>query len=303
MSVESAILITGGTGFFGKSIMDYFLRHECKNDYIVLSRNPEKFLNQNPQFAGNKHFSFLQGDVRDFRIPDSLPIDRIIHAATPADNITADEEMHSIIVDGTAHVLDVAKSKQVKRILYISSGAVYGKQPDDVERIPETQKCEPLTVYGKSKLEAEKMCLASGIETVIARCFAFVGKYLPKDKHYAIGNFMDDCLHDRSIVIQGDGTALRSYLYADDLVEWLMTALENSIAGRAYNIGSETAYSIREIAEHVKAALGTGNSIQILGKPQQQGKVSRYIPDVSKIKSELNVKEKYSFDEMIKKSK
>ena len=298
----NTVLLTGGTGFFGKSIMDYYLRHECNSNFIVLSRNPDKFLSQNPQFAGNKHFSFLQGDVRDFQIPDSLLIDRIIHAATPADDTTEDNEMRSIIVDGTAHVLDIARSKQVKRILYISSGAVYGRQPDDVERIPETQECEPVTAYGKGKLEAEKMCLASGIETVIARCFAFVGKYLPKDKHYAIGNFINDCLHEQSIAIQGDGTALRSYLYADDLVEWLMTALENGIPGRTYNIGSETAYSIWEIAEHVKTALGADNSIQILGNPQQHGKVSRYIPDTSRIKSELNVKEKYSFDEMIRKS-
>lgn len=303
MSGKKIILLTGGTGFFGKSIMDYYLRHECNNNYIVLSRKPEVFISQNPQFAGSKHFSFLQGDVRNFQIPDSLLIDRIIHAATPADDTINDNEMRSIIIDGTAHVLDIAKSKRVKRLLYISSGAVYGKQPDDVERIPETQKCEPLTVYGKSKLEAEKMCLTSGIETIIARCFAFVGKYLPKDKHYAIGNFISDCLHDRSITIQGDGTAMRSYLYADDLVEWLMTAFENGIAGRVYNIGAETAYSIREIAEHVKSALGTGNSIHMLGKTQQHGKVSRYIPDVSRIKSELNVKEKYSFDEMIKRSK
>ena len=91
MHERSSTLLTGGTGFFGKSIMDYYLRHECNNDYIVLSRNPEKFLSQNPQFAGSKHFSFLQGDVRDFQISDSFPIDRVIHAATPADNITADE--------------------------------------------------------------------------------------------------------------------------------------------------------------------------------------------------------------------
>ena len=299
----SIVLLTGGTGFFGKSIMDYFLRHECGNHFVILSRHPENFLKQNPLFATLKIFSFLQGDVRDFQMPDSFLIDRIIHAATPVDDSMNDTEMHSIIVDGTAHVLDIARSKHVGRLLYISSGAVYGVQPDDVKRIPETQNCEPVTAYGKGKLEAERMCLASGIDTVIARCFAFVGKYLPKNKHYAIGNFMDDCLHDRPIVIQGDGTALRSYLYADDLVEWLMTALENGVAGRVYNIGAETAYSIREIAEHVKTALGTDNSIQILGKSQQQGKVSRYIPDVSRIKSELNVREKYSFDEMIKRSK
>lgn len=282
--------------------MDYFLSRECGSHFVVLSRHPDRFLSQNPQFATIKSFSFLQGDIRDFRIPDSLPIDRIIHAATPADNTTDDDEMRSIIVDGTAHVLDIARSKQVKRILYISSGAVYGKQPDDVERIPETQKCEPVTAYGKGKLEAEKLCLASGIDTVIARCFAFVGKYLPKDKHYAIGNFMDDCLHERPIIIQGDGTAQRSYLYADDLVEWLLALLEHGNIGQVYNVGSDKAYSIRAIAEQVKNALNSKTKIEILGNPQQFGKVSRYIPDVSKIKKDLGVAERFSFDEMIKQS-
>lgn len=282
--------------------MDYFLRHECGSHFVILSRHPERFLSQNPQFTTIKNFSFMQGDIRDFQMPDSLSIDTIIHAATPADNTTNDTEMRSIIVDGTAHVLDIARSKHVERLLYISSGAVYGKQPDDVERIPETQSCEPITAYGKGKLEAEKMCLASGIETVIARCFAFVGKYLPKSKHYAIGNFMDDCLHERPIIIQGDGTALRSYLYADDLVEWLLELLERGNIGQAYNVGSDKAYSIREIAEHVKFALNRKTKIEILGKPQQFGKVSRYIPDVSKIKMNLGVTESFSFDEMIRQS-
>ena len=237
----NTVLLTGGTGFFGKSIMDYFLRHECGSHFVVLSRHPDRFLSLNPQFAAIKSFSFLQGDIRDFRIPDSIQIGQIFHAATPADNTTDDHEMRSIIVDGTAHVLDIAREKKIKRILYISSGAVYGVQPDDVERIPETQKCEPVTVYGKSKLEAEKMCLESGIETVIARCFAFIGKYLPKSKHYAIGNFMDDCLHERPIILQGDGTAMRSYLYADDLVEWLLALLERGTIGQAYNVGSDKA--------------------------------------------------------------
>ncbi len=298
----NTVLLTGGTGFFGKSIMDYFLRYECRSHFVVLSRHPDRFLSQNPQFATIKSFSFVQGDIRDFQIPDSISIDRIIHAATPADNTTRDDEMRSIIVDGTAHVLDIARLKQVKRILYISSGAVYGKQPDNVERIPETLECKPVTAYGKGKLEAETMCLRSGIETVIARCFAFIGKYLPKSKHYAIGNFMDDCLHERPITIQGDGTAMRSYLYADDLVEWLLALLEHGNIGQAYNVGSDKAYSIREIAEHVKSALNSKTNIEILGKPQQFGKVSRYIPDVSKIIMDLGVTESFSFDEMIRQS-
>ena len=212
------IFITGGTGFFGKSMLDYRLRHpEWKwagAEWIILSRSPEKFVSEHPHLVHQPGMSFVEGDVRDFVFPQGT-FDAIIHAATSAVTTLSDAEMTSVIVDGARHVVDCAKAVGCNKILFTSSGAVYGPR---ISPASEGDACNPMTAYGKGKLVAEKLFIDSGLDVKIARCFAFVGPYLNRRIHYAIGNFIQDCLDGKPIVINGDGTPLRSYMYADDLV-------------------------------------------------------------------------------------
>ena len=226
------IFITGGTGFFGKSLLAAWRdqpRPEC--ELTILSRNPERFLLKFPEFSALPHVRFLKGDVRNFTFP-AEPFDEVIHAATPASATLEQEnpeEMYSIIVDGTRHVIDFCRKSGVKRMLFTSSGAVYGPQEPEYERLAETHPCRPVTAYGKGKLAAEQLCLESGIPTVIARCFAFIGPYLPLDIHFAAGNFLRDALENRPIIIRSDGRPLRSYLHSDDLVRFLWKLLETGV--------------------------------------------------------------------------
>ena len=283
------VFITGGTGFFGKSILDYLKRHpdfRADDEWTILSRNPEKFKAQNAALLDQRRkIGFVAGDVRDFKAEGRY--DEIIHAATAAVTTLADDEMTSTIVEGTRHVLAFAKTCGAKKILLTSSGAVYGPQTAPVG---EDAPCNPMTAYGKGKLEAERMCVASGLDAKIVRCFAFVGPYLNRDIHYAIGNFIRDCLTGESIVIKGDGTPQRSYLYADDLVEWLFAVLDRGVSGRPYNVGSPDGLSIRDLAERVRAALGTGNDIRVLGVPILGVAPSVYVPDVSRAVRELGLR-------------
>ena len=287
------IFITGGTGFFGKSILDYRLRHpELLRDaeLTILSRDPAAFIAANPRLAKQPGISFAQGDVRDFK-PTDANFDTVIHAATAAVATLSDDEMYSTIVDGTRHVLEFAKSCGAKRILFTSSGAVYGPQTAAVDEIAPTN---PTTAYGCGKLAAERRCIESGIPTCIARCFAFTGPYLNRRIHFAIGNFIQDCLDGKDIVIKGDGTPLRSYLYADDLVEWLFAILERGEPGRPYNVGSPKGLSIRELAKTVRSALGTKNEISIQGIPQPLNpstlQPSTYVPIVTRAETELGLR-------------
>ena len=283
------VFITGGTGFFGKSILDYLKRHpdfHASDEWTILSRNPEKFKAQNAALLDqDRKIGFVAGDVRDFKAEGRY--DEIIHAATAAVTTLADDEMTSTIVEGTRHVLAFAKSCGAKKILLTSSGAVYGPQTAPVG---EDAPCNPVTAYGRGKLEAERMCAASGLDAKIVRCFAFVGPYLNRDIHYAIGNFMRDCLAGASIVIKGDGTPLRSYLYADDLVEWLFAILDRGVSGHPYNVGSPEGLSIRDLAERVRAALGAKNDIRVLGVPVPGTAPSVYVPDVSRAIRELGLR-------------
>lgn len=295
----TSIFLTGGTGFFGKSILSMLKRGFGKGlSFTILSRNPEKFLADHPEFLGLEQVEFIAGDVRDFPFPDRS-FDFVLHAAAPASSMPPGVE-RDIILAGTRRVLDFAKRCHAGRLLFVSSGAAYGPQPPDLERIPEDFPCRPVTEYGIAKYEAEQMSLESGIETVIARCFAFTGPYLNRNIHFAIGNFIRDCLANKDIEIKGDGTPYRTYLYADDLVEWLFRALFEGRAGQAYNIGSDRAVSIRELAETVRSALGSRNEIIVRGTPVPGQPAARYVPDVSKITGELKVKRRFELEEAIR---
>ena len=289
------IFITGGTGFFGKSILDYRLRHPeflADAELAILSRDPAAFIAANLRLAKQPGISFMQGDVRDFTLTDAR-FNTVIHAATAAVTTLSDDEMHSTIVDGTRHVLEFARSCGAKRILFTSSGAVYGPQTAAVD---ENAPTNPTTAYGRGKLAAEHMCIESGIPTCIARCFALTGPYLNRHIHFAIGNFIQDCLDRKDITIKGDGTPLRSYLYADDLVEWLFAILDRGELGRPYNVGSPEGLSIRELAETVRAALGTKNEIKVLGNPCNpcnpwlKPAPSTYVPIVTRATTELDLR-------------
>ena len=285
---EKSIFLTGGTGFFGKSILSMLKRGFLNNlNFTVLSRDPEKFLTENPEFNGLPLVDFIAGDVRNFQFPDRS-FDYIFHAAAPAMAMPPGVE-RDIIINGTRRVLEFARHCKARRLLYVSSGAVYGPQPPDLERIPEDYPCRPVTEYGIAKYEAEQMCLDSGIETVIARCFAFVGPYLNRNIHFAIGNFIRDCLAGQDIVIKGDGTPYRSYLYADDLVRWLFKAMFEGKTGCAYNIGSDRAVSIRELVETVQKVLHSENRIVVCKASVPGKKPEHYVPDITRIRQELNV--------------
>lgn len=296
------IFITGGTGFFGKSILDYRLRHPeflADAEMTILSRDPAAFIAANPKLVAQAGLHFVKGDVRtfDFSTFQHFNFSTVVHAATAAVTTLSDDEMYSTIVDGTRHVLEFAKSCGTKRILFTSSGAVYGPQTAAVDEAAATT---PTTAYGRGKLAAEKMCVDSGIPTCIARCFAFTGPYLNRHIHFAIGNFIQDCLDGKDIVIKGDGSPLRSYLFADDLVEWLFTILERGEPGRPYNVGSPHGLSIRELAETARSALGTKNKIQALGTPQAGNLPSVYVPVTTRAETELGLSLRTPLDEAIR---
>jgi dTDP-glucose 4,6-dehydratase len=294
----SRIFITGGTGFFGESMLDYRLRHPdwkwAKAEWTILSRAPERFAAKYPLLANQAGIFFVGGDVRDFAFPQG-PFDAIIHAATSAVTTLSDAEMTSVILDGVRHVADFARAIDCKKILFTSSGAVYGPR---ISPASEDDVCNPATAYGKGKLAAERMLAETGLDVKIARCFAFTGPYLNRGIHFAIGNFIQDCLDGKPIIINGDGTPLRSYLYADDLVEWLFAILERGETGRPYNVGSDEGLSIHALAEKVHGVLGTQNEIKVLGQPTG-GSPSVYVPIVDRARQELGLSVKISLEQAI----
>ena len=166
---------------------------------------------------------------------------------------------------------------------------------------PDT-KPTPTSNYGKSKLEAEKMCLESGISARIARCFAFTGPHLALDIHFAIGNFIRNGLEQQDIIIKGDGTPLRSYLYADDLVKWLFSICDHPENNAVFNVGSPEGISIAELARRVAACFAPGPQIRILTPPVPGTPPAVYVPDTDKIRKTLGVTIENDLDTSIRKT-
>jgi dTDP-glucose 4,6-dehydratase len=311
--------ITGGTGFIGKWLLESFVhinRQLCLNcQMLVLSRSPEKFLQKYPHFRQFSEITFQQGDVQNFDFSEEN-FDYVIHAATEASatlNAENPLEMADTIINGTRRTLDLAKHRGcgAKRFLLLSSGAVYGRQPADLAAIPENYNGSPdpletISSYGQSKRTAELLCgiyhKNYGIETTIARCFAFVGPYLDLNAHYAIGNFIRDALKGDKITVNGDGTPLRSYLYAGDLAIWLWTILFKGSPATAYNVGSDIPISIADIAHKVAEIAGNKCQVQIAKKAEQATERQKYIPRVDKAKSELKLDCRINIDDAIKKT-
>ena len=293
---NKCIFITGGTGTFGK-----WLIHELKNitcQLVILTRDTKRSMQEFPEHAlGN--IRFAEGDVRDFQYPLGH-FDYVIHAATPVvSDKLSDTELTDIIVTGTKRVLDFSTQSGCPRLLYISSGAVYGTTPPELDHIPESFPCNPITTYGKAKRIAENLCIHSGVNSVVARCFAFVGPGLPLDAHFAIGNFIRNCMRNEPIMIRGDGTPLRSYMYSSDLVEWLLRIMVNSKPDEIYNVGSEVPISMVDLAHRVRDCSGVDVEITVCQSPDGSQMPESYIPCTRKAMNKLSLKLKFDLENSI----
>jgi dTDP-glucose 4,6-dehydratase len=322
----ASLFISGGTGFFGVWLLEAILAANRERSLgcrvAVLSRDPARFAGKAPHLAADPALSFIEGDVRDFRFPDG-PVTHVIHAATEASawlNADDPQAMFDVCVEGTRRMLALAQEKRSQRFLFTSSGAVYGRQPPELASVPE-DFCggpDPLNVrnaYAEGKRAAEMLCAIAarasatggpGLHVSIARCFAFVGPHLPLDIHFAIGNFIRDCVAGGPIRIGGDGTPFRSYLYAADLVEWLSTILLRGESGRAYNVGSEEAVSIRQLADRVADVAAAvrpdrGQPEVVMAKQPTLGQpAERYVPNCRRAREELGLVPATSLDESIR---
>ncbi len=301
------VFITGGTGFFGCWLLESFIwandRLSLGSQVTVLTRSPEAFRVKAPHLAEHKAVTLIEGDVHTFAFPAGV-FSHIIHAATESSARLNNENpllMLDTIIEGTRHTLDFAKICSSKKFLLTSSGAIYGKQPPEMTHIPEDYSgapdpTDPKSAYGQGKRVAEHLCALyagqTNIEMKIARCFAFVGPYLPLDIHFAIGNFIRDALNGGPIVVKGDGTPMRSYLYTADLAIWLWTILFKGESCRPYNVGSDKAFSVSEIAHLVaNEFIASKIMVEVHGTSNPQKLPERYVPSAIQIKSELKVKE------------
>jgi dTDP-glucose 4,6-dehydratase len=267
----------------------------------TLSRNPDDFCRQYPDLAALPWLRVCRGDILDRASFSSLSApDWVLHAAadsTRPGGLTA-RTRYEQIVDGTRHVLDFAAASGSHRFLFVSSGGVYGAQPAELARIPESflgmpDPLLPGSTYGVAKRAAEHLCAttgyATGMSVVIARCFAFVGEDLPLGVHFAIGNFIRDALWSDEVIVRGDGLPTRSYMDQRDLASWLLVLLERGLTGRAYNVGSDFGISMIDLAELVVSVVSPGKPVRVLGEAVSPVLRDRYVPSIARAGEELGL--------------
>jgi dTDP-glucose 4,6-dehydratase len=308
------LFVTGGTGFVGRWLLESLAAADARLglgvDVTVLTRDPDGFARRVPGVAGNRAFHLLAGDVRTFDFPEGA-FTHVIHGAAESSTTLARDQpatMVDVLVRGTGRVLDLARERGARRVLFVSSGAVYGRILPAVDHVPEAypggpDPTSPAAAYGEGKRLAELLCCLAarngGPSVSIARCFAFVGPGLPLDAHFAIGNFLRDALAGGPIRVQGDGTPLRSYLHAADLAAWLWVVLLRGASGRAYNVGSQDSRSIREVAEVVARSAGIAGRIDVAFAPVAGVAPERYVPDTARAREELGLETWISFEDAV----
>ncbi len=300
-----SIFITGGTGFFGKWLLESFIYANDKlalNAKITtLTRNPDAFLTEYPFYKEHANtVRFVKGDILnyDFNLDEKFQF--IIHAATTSDektNLSNPIILADSIIQGSRNIYAFAIKNPIESFLNISSGAIYGIQPNEIQRIKEEDSFiidlyNPKASYYESKRVAEmygslyfekfKLPLKT------ARCFAFVGPHLPLDKHFAIGNFINNILNEEDIIIRSNGMSIRSYMYMSDLIVWLLKILIKGKNNTPYNVGSDYPVKIKDLAGIISEKFNSNVIVQNEGS-NEAGNL--YVPDIDRAKSlELTIK-------------
>jgi nucleoside-diphosphate-sugar epimerase len=293
----SRVLITGGTGFLGGWLVASLIRanqmFDLELEVDLVTRSP-----RNVPSSVRSEVRIVDSDVSTMTSTvGEYPL--IVHgAASSAASYGRGDgdprQMIRTILDGTKAALEVAARTRA-RVLFLSSGAVYGQQlrpevAEDDTNGPEV--LNPRMAYGEAKRMAETLCAVAteAGEAVVsmARLFAFVGPRIPLDGHFAAGNFLADALAGRPIRVAGDGTAIRTYLYCGDLPEWCWAIATRGRPGAAYNVGSSAPISIAVLAELIGGLASPALPVRILGEAAP-GPVNRYVPSTELASTELGL--------------
>jgi UDP-glucose 4-epimerase len=274
------ILVTGGAGFIGSNIVERLL--ELGHEPVVLDDVSSGY--RDNLVAG---VAFVEGDVRSRDAVDAATerSDVVLHLAASVGNARsiADPLADAAInVLGTLNVLEAARARGIKRIVFSSSAGIFG----ELKTLPiaEDHPQDPDSPYGTSKLAAEKMCLVynklHGMHNV---CLRYFNVYGPHQRYDAYGNvipiFADCILRGRPLTIFGDGEQTRDFVnVADVATANIAAALTPGVSG-VFNIGSASRITINDLARVMQAVSGV--EVGVVYAPPRQGDVRDSLADIT----------------------
>jgi len=311
------IFITGGTGFFGCWFLESFIWANDKLNLnasaVVLTRDPEAFKRRSPHLYNHNAIKFLKGNIKNFVFPKGS-FSYLIHSCgyqQAAGGKVRNVSMANEMLMGTTRVLDFCVKARVKKMLLVSTGAIYGNPSSRMKKIPEDFSDSFDQTISKSAYHHVRRMMETlsviyaednAFEAKIARCFSFIGPYLPLNGRFAASDFIHDVLSQQNIMIKGDGKAVRSYLYMADLRVWLWTILFRGKSCRPYNVGSELPITIYKFAEKFANQSTPPLPISIQQKSSHGAAPDHYVPNTTRAREELNLHQHIMLSAAIKKT-
>ncbi len=313
---NQCVLITGGTGFMGKWLLEMigFVNHKYNINIsvFVLARNIEQFKAEVPHLANQTFVQYIQQDIKSlYEIPHE--VNYIIHAAgTPDSREHSSNPIKTIdtFTKGTHALLDASfKLPQLKKILHVSSHQVYGNT-SHLQKINEfyqggSESFSLNAIYTESKRIAETYCSIYNnqyrLPISVVRPFAFIGPYQNLNKHWAINSFIRDGLLSDTIRILGNEKTVRSYLYGSDMAFWMLTLLSQSTNGECYNMGSSVGIDLKELAQKIKNSIPKNLEIVLKSSKEVYENTSTIVPNIDKIKA-LGLKENFLLEDALKRT-
>ena len=260
------ILIAGATGLIGGCLVDVLMNSDCNCQVYALGRNEERARKRFTAFWNSDRFRFIQSDIV-CPLPCETSFDYIIHAASNASPNFFKEKPVEVITSnilGVRHLMDYGLSHGMKRLLYVSSGEVYGEGDGSAFRESDSGYVDcatPRACYPSAKRAAETLCVAYaaeyGADVVIARPCHTYGPYFTESDNRVYAQFLRRLLAGEDIVMKSSGLQLRSWLYVVDAAFALLTILLKGQKGEAYNVAdARSNIAIRQLAEMLAKAEG-----------------------------------------------
>lgn len=316
------ILLTGCTGFIGRWLVDTLLwANESQGCHSSLSlslslvtRSRARLLKTMPHLAFHEGVRIVECDITELTTASVGACDLIVHGANlPHAEGTDWAARHcATACRGTETLFRVAAACGARRVLFLSSGGVYATRalsegtPLREEPFGMARRLRESSLYGETKrfveLYASALGQRYGIAVPIARCFTFCGPCLSMNGVNALASFLADALAGRDIVIRGDGSPVRSFLYGSDMAVWLLAMLAAGPDGEPCNVGSTEGLTLRELAGLVAHLAGGKSRVRVLGQSVPGNAPSVYVPDTSRIRERLGVTERISLAEGLRRT-
>jgi UDP-glucose 4-epimerase len=291
-------LITGAAGFLGSQLANYLVResHQVRGLDDLSAGDPQVL---------SPHVLFTRGDVNDRPKLWTLlqDVDCVYHLAARVsvpESALYPREYNAVNVGGTVSLMEAMRDVGVRRVVFISSGAVYGDQGQ--QPLKENAPPNPRSPYAVSKLAAEYYVRTIGdlwgIETVILRVFNAYGpgQHLPPSHAPVIPNYLRQAVRGGTLVVHGDGCQTRDYVYVDDVVAAMISAATApGINHQVINVGSGTETSIRDLIRLIMEV--TGMTVEAITNPRTDPGVSRMRADLSLAREKLGYQPRFSLEE------